>query len=84
MSMGPPDYAMEETYKSGLDREPPKSNLSKNSWRFYSPAPGECVVRGGCGCHSCACVGAGSGGAACGCLNTVRSHSEEICMVYMI
>jgi hypothetical protein len=29
LSLGPPDNAIQETYKSGLDREPPESNLSK-------------------------------------------------------
>jgi hypothetical protein len=32
---------------------------------FYS-FPGECVVRGGCGCHSRACLGARRGGSSCG------------------
>jgi hypothetical protein len=29
LSPGPPNYATQESYKSKLDREPPKSNLSK-------------------------------------------------------
>jgi hypothetical protein len=28
LSLGPPNYAIQGTYKSGLDREPPISNLS--------------------------------------------------------
>jgi hypothetical protein len=55
---------MQETYKSGLDREPPKFNLSKGCWGFYSP-PGECDVREGGRYQSWAFVGAVSGGAAC-------------------
>jgi hypothetical protein len=64
--MGPPDYAMHETHKSGLDREPPKFNLSKRCWGFHSPPPpGECYVREGGRYQPGACVGAVSGGAAC-------------------
>jgi hypothetical protein len=37
LSLGPPNYAIQGTYKSGLDRKPPKSNLSKGIRGFYSP-----------------------------------------------
>jgi hypothetical protein len=32
LSLGPPNNAIQETYKSGLDRYPPKSNLSSDAW----------------------------------------------------
>jgi hypothetical protein len=37
LSQGPPNYAIQGTYKSGLDREPHMSNLSKGVRGFYSP-----------------------------------------------
>ena len=37
LSLGPPNYAIQGTYKSGLDREPPMSNLSKCGRGFHSP-----------------------------------------------
>jgi hypothetical protein len=64
--MGPPKYAVRETYKSGLDREPPKSNLSKGCWGVLLPPRGECDLREDGRCQSKACVGAGGEGAACG------------------
>jgi hypothetical protein len=66
LSLGPPINAIQETYKSGVDRFPPKSNLSKSWWGFYSP-PGECAARGGAGVQLEGCVGAVCGGAASGC-----------------
>jgi hypothetical protein len=79
LSLGPPYYAMHETYKLGTDPEPPKPNLSKRSWGFYSPPPGgECVLLGGCGCHSRACMGAVSGGAAYGRARLDTVDTEEI------
>jgi hypothetical protein len=63
--VGPLNYAVHETYKLGLDREPPKSNLSKGSWGgLLPPTPGECAGHVGGGNHSRARVGAVSGGAA--------------------
>jgi hypothetical protein len=39
LSLGPPNNAIQETYKLGLYRYPPKSNLSKG-WRgFLLPPP---------------------------------------------
>jgi hypothetical protein len=37
LSLGPPNYAIQGTYKSGLDREPPMSYLSKCGRGFHSP-----------------------------------------------
>jgi hypothetical protein len=34
LSLGPPNYIMRETDESGLDREPPKANLSKGWWEL--------------------------------------------------
>jgi hypothetical protein len=66
LSLGPPNTAIHETYKSGLDRRPPKSNLSKGcSWALL--LPGEGSMRGGGGVQVGACVGAVCGGAASGC-----------------
>jgi hypothetical protein len=65
LSLGPPNYAIQGTYKSGLDREPTMSNLSKGVRGFYSP-PGEGQMRGDGGVHSRACEGAMRGGAAGG------------------
>jgi hypothetical protein len=37
LSLGPPNYAIHGTYKSGLDREPPISDLSRDVRGLYSP-----------------------------------------------
>jgi hypothetical protein len=65
LSLGPPNYAIQETYYSGLDRKPPKSNLSKGVRGFYSP-PGEGPMQGEDGVQSGACEGAVCGGSARG------------------
>jgi hypothetical protein len=65
LSLGPPNNAILETYKSRLDRYPPRSNLSKGWWGFLLP-PGECAVRGGGGVQLGECVGAMCGDAASG------------------
>jgi hypothetical protein len=46
LSLGPPNYAMQEAYKSWLDHYPPMSNLFKGCWGFLLP-PGEYAMRGG-------------------------------------
>jgi hypothetical protein len=68
MSLGPPNYTMQETYKSRLDREPPKSSLSKGCRGFLlpPPPPRECDVLEGGSFLSGACVGAVSGVVPCG------------------
>jgi hypothetical protein len=66
LSVGPPNNAIQKTYKSGFDRYPPKSNLSKG-WRGFLLPPRVCVVRGGCSVQLRVCVGAVFGGAASGC-----------------
>jgi hypothetical protein len=63
--MGPPNYAMEKTYKLELHREPPEFNLSKGCWGFLIPPRGGDVRKGG-SYQSGSCMGAVSGGAACG------------------
>jgi hypothetical protein len=40
LSLGPPNFAIHGTYKSGLDREPPISNLFKGVRGFYYPRGG--------------------------------------------
>jgi hypothetical protein len=66
LSVGPPNYATHETYKSGLDREPPEPNLSKG-WPGVLLPPGGCLKRGDGGVHAGACEGAVCGCAARGC-----------------
>jgi hypothetical protein len=40
LSMGPPNYAMQETHKSGQDREPLESNMSKGCiLGVFTPPP---------------------------------------------
>jgi hypothetical protein len=62
---GPSQLCHAKNLKLGLDREPPKSNLSKGSCGFLLP-PGECVVREGGNTPSRARVCAVSGCVACG------------------
>jgi hypothetical protein len=47
LSLGPSSYAIQQTYKSGLDREPPKSSLSIVCWGlfYFFPLPGGEVTR---------------------------------------
>jgi hypothetical protein len=45
LSLGPPNNAIQETYKSLLYRYPPKSNLSKGWWGFLLPPPPGSVLR---------------------------------------
>jgi hypothetical protein len=73
LSLGPPNYSIRGTYKSGLDREAPKSNLSNGGRGFYSP-PGRCARRGEGYVHLGACEGAMCGGAAGG-----RAGLDAVC-----
>jgi hypothetical protein len=70
---------MQETYKLGLAREPPKSSLSERCWG-YSPLPrrGERGAHGVSGCHSWARVSAIGGGAACGRVRFDAVYEKEM------
>jgi hypothetical protein len=50
LSLGPPNNAVQETYKLRVDRYPHESNLFKGCWGFLLPAPGSvmCVVVAAC------------------------------------
>jgi hypothetical protein len=77
LSLGPPNNAIKETYKSGLDRYPPNPTSPKGVWGFVLP-PGEDAMRGGGGVQLGACVGAVCGGAASGCAGFDALYEEEI------
>jgi hypothetical protein len=78
LPLGPPNNAIHETYKSGLDSYAPKSNLSKGCSGGFTPPPGEGVVHGGGCVHLGACVGAVCGVAASGCAGFYAVHEKEM------
>jgi hypothetical protein len=77
LSLGPPNNAIQGTYKSRLDQYPPKSNLSERWWGVLLLL-WDCAVRGGGNVQLGACVCVLCGVAASGCAGFDAVYEKEM------